>query len=401
MGLGTASRVRAITEAPQPTFQDLEFFFGRIDPGATRTYTTQVQVPKDAHSCYWTVRFRFAEEYGHQPPDATLRLRVRGRQRPLFSAQYHLIDDVRGNGDGLAQSGESVRLRVVVRNLGAGTSADTVATLKPVQSPGVFLHRGRGRLTLGRLAPGEEQSGEFVFDLRPGSDTRAVKLELTLVDQEIQEGVRDQLTVPIQAGARSPTSLSGAVTVRRDRAPLHGGADERSPVLFVAPRGATFRLTGQAGGFYRLQLPSGLPGFLSVADTERTGTVPPGTPPVLVRQFHLTPPLIQVGPYPLRTTEEVVTLTADVVDDTQVQDAHIEVTNPRAKVIRQKQYYQSNRKGQSPRALRLSAPVRLAPGLNFVTFVARESAQVRSEQVIVILREPGPRRPVALGSAVR
>ncbi len=29
--------VRAITEAPQPTFQDLEFFFGRIDPGATRS----------------------------------------------------------------------------------------------------------------------------------------------------------------------------------------------------------------------------------------------------------------------------------------------------------------------------------------------------------------------------
>jgi len=397
LGLGPAYRVRAISETASPALRDLEFFFGRIEPGGSRSYTTTVTIPQDAHSSIWKVRLRFVEEYGHQPPDQRLRLRVRGQRRAIFAAQYQFIDDVVGNEDGLAQWGESLRLHLRVRNIGAGRSADAVATLKNLAGAEVFLHRSRGRLALGALKPGQEASGEFVFDLRRTGVSKAVKLELIIFDNQLQEGVRQRILLPVSRSGRTLQELEGWIVIRASRALVTSGADARSAPLGFAQRGMAFRLSGRAGGRYRFLRMGDLPGFVSVADAERV-TVQPrvSLDRPLERHFQLTPPILRLNRYPLSTAAEELSVSGVAHDDRRVKDVYVVVSNFKAKRIRQKVYYQSNRDGVNPRALAFSARVPLSPGLNYISVVAREDNYVRTQKMIVVLQEPRSRALTAL-----
>jgi len=389
LGLGPAYRVRAISEAASSALRDLEFFFGKIEPGGSRTFTTRVAIPRDARSSIWKVRLRFVEEYGHQPPDQRLRLRVRGQRRAIFAAQYQFIDDVVGNEDGLAQWGESLRLRLRVRNIGAGRSAETVATLKNLAGAEVFLHRSRGRVTLGALKPGQEATGEFVFDLRRTGASKAVKLELIIFDNQLQEGVRQRILLPVTHSGRTPEDLAGWIVIRKDRAVVTSGADGRSALIGHARRGMAFRLVGRAGGRYRILRAGDLPGFVSVADAERVTTQPRvRVDRPIERRFQLTPPILRLNRYPLSTAAGQLIISGVAHDDRQVKDIFVQVSNPKAKRVRQKIYYQSNRGGINPRALAFSARVPLSPGLNYVSVVARESTFVRTQKVLVVLQEP-------------
>jgi carboxyl-terminal processing protease len=402
LGLGPAYRVRAISEAASPALRDLEFFFGRIEPGGSRTYTAQVAIPRDARSCIWKVRLRFVEEYGNQPPDQRLRLRVRGRRRAIFAAHYQFVDDVVGNEDGLAQWGESLRLRLRVRNVGTGESVDTVAVLKNLAGAEVFLHRNRGRVTLGTLKPGQEATGEFVFDLRRAGVSKVAKLELSIFDNQLGEGVRQRILLPVSRSGRTPEELEGWLVIRAERAAVTSGADARAPLMGHATRGMAFKLLGRVGGLYRFVRADGLPGFVSAADAARVTARPPASADrPLVRHFQLTPPILRLNRYPLSTTAGDITLSGVVHDDRQVQDVFVEVSNPRAKRVRQKVYYQSNRDGAEPRALAFTTRVPLSPGLNYVTVVARETTYVRTQQVIVVLQEKATRALTALQPARR
>ena len=397
LGLGPAYRVRAISEAASPALQDLEFFFGKIEPGGSRSYTTHVSIPRDAHSSIWKVRLRFVEEYGHQPPDQRMRLRVHGKRRAIFAAQYQFIDDVVGNEDGLAQWGESLRLRLRVRNIGAGQSADTVATLKNLAGAEVFLHRSRGRLALGSLKPGQEATGEFVFDLRRTGVSKAVKLELIVFDNQLQEGVRQRILLPVSRSGRTLQELEGWIVIRKPSAVVTSGADARSMPLGTASRGMAFKLVGRAGGRYRILRDGDLPGFVSVADAERV-TVPPSVRPnrPMERHFQLTPPILRLNRYPLSTAAGQLTVSGVAHDDRRVKDVYVVVSNPKAKRVRQKIYYQSNRDGVNQRALAFSARVPLSPGLNYISVVARENNFVRTQKVLVVLQEPRSRALTAL-----
>ncbi len=397
LGLGPAYRVRAISDAASSALRDLEFFFGKIEPGASRSFTTHVAIPRDARSSIWKVRLRFVEEYGHQPPDQGLRLRVHGKRRAIFAAQYQFIDDVVGNEDGLAQWGESLRLRLRVRNIGTGASADTVATLKNLAGAEVFLHRNRGRVTLGALKPGQEATGEFVFDLRRTGGAKAVKLELIIFDNQLQEGVRQRILLPVSRSGRTPQELDGWVVIRKDRAEVRSGADKRSALIGYARRSMAFKLVGRTGGRYRILRAGDLPGFVSVADAERVTTPPRVIPDRLTeRHFQLTPPILRLNRYPLSTAAEQITVSGVAHDDRQVKDIYVVVSNPKAKRMRQKVYYQSNRDGINPRVLAFSARVPLSPGLNYVSVVARESTFVRTQKVLVVLQEPHSRALTAL-----
>jgi carboxyl-terminal processing protease len=399
LGLGPAYRVRAMTEAESPALRDLEFFFGKIAPGGSRSFTATVRIPKSARSAVWRVRFRFFEEYGHQPPEQELRLRIRGRRRAVFAARYQLIDPAPGgNGDGLAQWGESLRLRLSVRNIGPGTSPDTVATLKNLGGPEVFLHRGKGRLRLGELAPGQQRDGEFRFDLRRTGTARVVKLQLHVYDNELHEGVEQRILLPVSRRSRTVAPVSGWVRVSAPRAPVSAGADERASSLGMAPRGASFRVSGRAGGFYRVEVADGQPGFVPVSKVVREEKPPLRPRPVKLRpEFQLTPPLIRMDRYPLSTAKAQIQVSGTAYDDERIKDVYVEVRHPGGPRPLRKVYYRSNRHGATRRAMRFRTPVPLKVGLNHITVVARETHHVRSQRTLVVLRQSSDRALTALG----
>ena len=66
-----------------------------------------------------------------------------------------------------------------------------------------------------------------------------------------------------------------------------------------------------------------------------------------------------------------------------------------AKIEHRKVFYLSNRKGSTPKSLRLDAVIPLWPGANQVTVVARQSNQVQSNQTLIVQRRGGPEQPTA------
>ena len=151
-----------------PFFDGREFVFGRIKPGETRTFTVPVKLPKDALTRVDPLKLEVTEEHGaktHARHQRAARQASTGRQRPVSRYAYQLIDDVKGNGDGLMQRGESVRLHVTVKNSGTGKANETLAQLRNLSDEGVFINKGR--FNVDNLAPGESKTIDFTFDVRP------------------------------------------------------------------------------------------------------------------------------------------------------------------------------------------------------------------------------------------
>jgi carboxyl-terminal processing protease len=387
LGLGPAYRVRAVTSAPGHYFDRKEFVFGRIDPGQIRTWIVPVRIPQGSLSQIHPLKITFFEEYGHQPTPVEIAIRVQGRRRPLFACQYQLIDEAKGNRDGLPQRGESVGLRVTVRNLGPGRAMETLLTVKNMSGSAVFIRKGR--FAVGALAVGQERTVDFAFDIQKETSARSITLELAVSDGKLQTAVRERIVFPLARSSRPPADLEGIVEVVASEAELRGGADSGSPLLGQVLKGSTFKLLGKIHGWYRVQWSSGNQAFLAVQDAKR---LPPGllgpAAAKLKRHFQITPPLLKLRRLPLVTAAPYVTVKGVAHDDTNVKDVYVEVGQWKGVLTRQKVYYQSNRSGFDPRTLKIAARVPLKVGLNYVKVVARQNNRVETERVFICLRRP-------------
>jgi carboxyl-terminal processing protease len=384
-GPGMAGQVRATLKGDDPFFEGREFAFGRIKPGETRTFTVPVKLPKDALTRVDPLRLDVTEEHGGKTQLDTneLLVHVDGPQRPIYSYAYQVIDDLKGNGDGLIQRGESVRLHVTVKNTGPGKALDTTAQLRNVSDEGVFINKGR--FDLKAIGPNESKTIDFTFDVRPEYRPDAAKVELTVYDQTLHEFVTDKLTFPIVA-ARPTQTASGTVTAAAGTS-IYGGADKGAPVVGSADKGAAFKLTGTSGDFWRVDL-DGRPGFIAKTAAQKSDATAPAKV-AWDMSWQVSPPKLQVTAGAPIVDATTFHLSSTAKDEHKVADMFVFVSNRQAKIDRRKVFYRSNRKAANQAVQSFDTDIPLWPGANVVTVVARESTQVQSQQTIVVeRREP-------------
>jgi carboxyl-terminal processing protease len=385
-GPGMAGQVRASIKADDPFFDGREFVFGRIKPGETRAFTVPVKLPKDSPSRVDPLRLEVSEEHGAKTMLDTneLVVRVSGPERPLFAYAYQLVDDLKGNGDGLLQRGESVRLHVTVKNSGTGKANETWAQLRNLSDEGVFINKGR--FNFDNLAPGESKSIDFTFDVRPEYKGDNARVELSVYDTVLHDFVTDKLTFPI-VDAKPAQDASGLVTVSVPSTTIRGGADKDAPLVGTAQKGAAFTLTGVAGDWWRVAL-DGRPGFIAKPQAVRGDGAAP-TKLAFAPEWDVSPPKLTVTPATGLVDTATIHLSGIASDEHRVADVFVFVSNRGAKIDRRKVFYRSNRKSANPATQAFDADVQLWPGANVVTVVARESTQVQSQQTIVVeRREP-------------
>ncbi|MGZ3441215.1 MAG: COG1361 S-layer family protein, partial [Polyangia bacterium] len=389
-GPGMAGQVRATLKGDDPFFEGREFAFGRIKPGETRTFVVPVKLPKDALTRTDPLRLEVTEEHGAKTTLDTneLLVKIDGPQRPIYSYAYQVIDDVKGNGDGLIQRGESVRLHVTVKNSGTGQALDTTAQLRNLSDEGVFINKGR--FDLKAIGPNESKTIDFTFDVRPEYRPDAAKVELTVYDQTLHEFVTDKLSFPIANAAKPVDVVTGMVTASAANTQIYGGADKDAPVIGMADKGSHFMLTGTAGEFWRIQL-DGRPGFIAkpAAQKGELRAPAPGEKIAWTQQWQVSPPRLEVKAGAPLVDSSTIHLSSTARDEHKVADMFVFVSNRTAKIDRRKVFYRSNRKAQNQAIESFDAEIPLWPGANVVTVVARESTQVQSQQTIVVeRREP-------------
>jgi carboxyl-terminal processing protease len=383
-GAAPTSRLRAVSSSTNKLLDNLEFVFGRVEPGSSQTWSVPVDV-RDAPTRIDDVTLKFEEKNGNAPAPYTFPVSIQGVERPTFAYGYQLIDDIQGNNDGKVQRGEQVRLFVKVRNTGKGVSVRTITTLSNLSGVGIFIRKGL--FLLDRLAPGETKTASFTLEVQPAYAQPTFKLELTVYDDALREYVTDKLEFPVVEGGDPPQQASGAVRVSAARGVFRAWAADDAPSVGAAPRGAGFTVEGRYPGWYRVLVAPSRPAFIAAKHVTPGG---PPTPGKFVGRWQVTPPKLTVKVPSYATTGSSMRIEGVAVDETRVSDLFVFVRNPDAKIDSRKIFYQSNGNAKMPKELRFSTEVPLWPGANYVTVHARENDEVQSQDTVVIFRKPPP-----------
>ncbi|HVV87531.1 MAG TPA: MXAN_5808 family serine peptidase [Kofleriaceae bacterium] len=397
-GGGTAYRVHVRSHADDGLFDDGELLFGKIAPGETRTFSTRVEVPKDSIARVDRLTFDLTEARGATAAVPPVEVTVAAADRPTFSYAYQIIDD--GNGDGLLQRHENQRVRVTVKNTGTGTAAETTAILRNASGDGVQLTSSR--MELGALAPGAEKTVEFGFSVGDDYAAPEAVVELLIYDQVLGTQAGEKLKLPVLKSGTAVTAAGGVVEVKKDATEIRSGASTDTGVVARAAKGARFKVTGKLGPWIKIERDGGLPGFVAATSVDKSTGKPGNEPATPV--FQVTPPAITLNASSYRSAADSFELDGKVTDDTHVEDVYVFVSNQGAKVETRKVFYRSNRGGKVTNALDFAATVPLWDGSNMVTVVARENADVRSMETLVIYKDSSAvakATPAAAGASVQ
>ena len=389
-GTAVAGQVRGMVKGDDGLFEGREFLFGKIGPGETKSFTVNVKVPKDAITRTDPLTLDVSEELGAKTKleSDAFTIKIAGTPRPQFSYAYQLVDDLSGNGDGLAQKGEGVRLHVTVRNIGEGKAPDAIAQLRNLSGDGLFFNKGR--FPLGVIEPGQEKSMDFTFDVKQELSGEQFRVELSVYDDVLHEYVQDKLSFDTHPPVATATR-SGSVTTSAE-APVLTGALKDAAIIGTAKKGAVFKATGTAGEFVRVEL-DGRPGYLPRNLVKDSTAAPSGG---LDPKWQVSPPKLALKEVSGVVVGDKLHIIGKAHDENKLSDVFIFVSNRRAKIDRRKVYYRSNRNGANAKEMSFDAEVPLWPGANFVSVVARESTSVQSQNTIIVQRETA-----APGVAVR
>ena len=376
-GKTTVYRTRALLRSDNLLFDENELVFGKIAPGATKTYDLSVKVPRSTLTRVDLIAAQVSGQGKLSAKAAEMSLTIQGKAHPTFAYAYQTIDDVNGNRDGLVQRGERVRTVVRVKNIGAGTALRTEAMVRNgAGQEGILI--SAGRFDVKDLAPGATKDFSFTYDVGQEFQGDEYQLELVIGDTILGESVGDKIKIPVARAGQAPTAEEGKATIAKAGVALRESASAGGLVVGTAETGATFKVTGRLGDFLRVDLGDEHTAFVATADTTKGGT---GQPTYATR-WNMTPPILLVNA-PTVVTGSSVHLSGVATDNTEVRDLYIRVWNRESKLPPKKVFYLPN-KGQKNK-LSFEADIPLWPGSNLIQVFARESHEVQSVQTLTVL----------------
>ena len=381
-------RLRALTYSDNNLFEGMEFLFGSVPPGESRTWKVPLDVPRSALTRRDSVRLEFQEAGGHAPDDTSRMVGIRALARPRFAVTFRIDDRSQGNGDGLLQPGESADLVVDVNNVGDGKSFTTLAALRNADDDdntrGLFVERGR--VHADDLAAGDRKSVSFSFRVKPDVRVEALPVSVSVMDTEVREITSEKFMLRIDLpGDENLEPIAGEAYIARAQGgsvALRGIHDESAPLAATAD--GAVRVDGRFGEWYRVPTDDGL--YLW-ADARAVQIVDkPASIAALIAAIPNGPPVIRLnGDRPgVETKSAAITLSGEASGRVQLKDLFIFVNN-------KKIFFKSNESGPSGKdqnRLEFMATVPLEEGVNRITVVAREDKDLSSRQTLIVRRDP-------------
>ncbi|MFH2009917.1 MAG: MXAN_5808 family serine peptidase [bacterium] len=390
-GGGTAYQVRGLVYSTNPMLQHREVFFGKVAPGATRSAVLSVKLLPGARPRADDLSVRFFTGNGGLPPSICTVFRIRERPKPAFAYTRQLMDVIQGNGDGGIQPGEHVRMRVQVKNVGAGAAGETYLRLKSLSGDAITV--GRGLYALTGLKPGATQTVELDFKVMQPLPLPKVKLKLSISDCTSGKSVSENLVLPVASASSGAQRVRHVLRPARPQVAIYQSPRGRHIIGWAGDRArfaAEARTGTAATGHYRIRLGKGSTGFVSAADVRRVGGQ---ARPVVHWRWLPSPPQIQLGKVSDISRSQSVTIQGEAVDKLRVSDVYVSVSRllrspDQSRIIGvdyNKIFYRAN-KGGAQKRLSFKATIPLWEGSNLVTIVARENDEIRTRRAIRVLR---------------
>ncbi|MFO0614327.1 MAG: MXAN_5808 family serine peptidase [Polyangiaceae bacterium] len=398
-GAGTIYRLRANTESENGNFDSKELVFGRLGPGEERTAhvplgycdsngpkdastkkakeTKRVcKIPMDANERADGVAIKFEAEGGEPPPAQDLRTIVHALPRPRFKYSYEIVDDRGGNGDGKLQGGEKASLYLTVKNVGAGRSYDTVASIVNLSGDDLTLHKGR--FDISNMEPGDVKRLTFTFDVASKTKEQEVTLSLSVSDRDVRETASQKLHLPLEA----PNEVAALDATKQ--------AGEQGAMLLESPKsgahafgklspGTAVSVVGHTGSFDKVVVEGDRFAFVATSELAAGGGTP-AVPLGFEDVYSHAPPELELHAAALSTTSDTIELKGTAVGSDKLIDLY-------GFVGERKFFYQSNKDGADPKSASFDVSVPLRPGVNIIYVVARESPDSTTRRVVVVRKD--------------
>lgn len=222
----------------------VEFYLGRIEPGASRSYATKTRLSDAYPSELSSVNVALTDPSGTALAEASLVARAEGPALPRYAWSWTFDDRAGGDGDGTLEVGETVTLRVDVLNVGEGAGGEVKFALKKGEGlgPAAELVREKASFTLKALPAGERASGELAFRLLAAPADGKVPMKLTLFDKDrfdygavVKAGFYDYYSqeepLSLDVGAVLPAARREPPAIQITRGP---GLESADPVVTLS-----------------------------------------------------------------------------------------------------------------------------------------------------------------------
>ena len=356
-----------------------EFVFGKVTGGGSRSWKVRIGVPRGTLTRQDEVRFVFHCDCRKPPDPLNVTVKTKGLKRPRMLVSWWLDDA--GNGDGLIEPGETITMNLAVTNGGKGKAFKVKGLLKNEAGRDLFLKRGKGRFQIDGIDPGQTATGSFVFDVRPDARRDYLPVELSVWDTDLAISHTAGMKLPVrQKAAGKVVRGKWRLRVRRPGV-LRAGPSGRMPVCGRVTKG-TLRADRKFEGFYRVVTAGGPAGWIPAGLVRPTAGRGPRAKILPAPQ--LTPPLVKIERAPLLVEgdQRQAKILLDVSDaDSPLRDVALWVGDEKVLLVDGSEIRNNH--------LKLEAAVKLKPGPNLVTVIAREGKKFASRSQVIITRAGG------------
>jgi len=387
LGKHALHRLRITTESDLHAVDKLDFIIGKVPANESRQWAIPVKLSKALTS--QTVRLT-ARAYNDRSQkvlagtkESHMFLPIQGRARPRFGYSSQVIDVV-GNGNGLLGSGEKIKLRVRVHNLGDGPVKKAVATLSNRGGGEIFITEGRAQFS--NLKADQNTVLEFDLEARDGVISKGTQLELRIRERTLGQTFVHQLKVPIEA-KDSPSLRDRLIRWGTQEQPLnvYSGASKETGLLGIIGSEKSFFSDAVAGSWVRIPLePDGYGWVNGTAMTKAKTTerisqrlqldyMPQVLEPVISLDLE-SPELVETETILFKGLVDFPTL-----DHSMRPDMYIFLD-------RDKVFYRQAEQTDAKK-IHFEAKLSLKKGMNYITVHARAGGKLQSKKRVRIYRQ--------------
>lgn len=377
-------QVRGISSSKNGLFDKLEFIFGKIGAGSTKSYSATIEIPKSSLDREDEVTITFEELNHHSPRDIKLNIITEALPRPIFAYSYQILDPGKGssknNEDGLIQAGEDIDLLISVKNVGDGAAEKNVVSVKDLSNKEIFVKNGRAEI--GHLDPGEKKEIKLSFFVKETVTSDKFSMDMIISDMVFGTFLTNKLSFPIVSTKSKMLQTSGLLQVRRNHVPLYGGMSFDSVVLSMMKGGTVLAANAKNSDWFRTTLPENRHGWVSAKDVLVLNDVQrkPDTLELFIQRI---PPTITLGKSLSHVLfgNEQLPLSAVIEDDICVKHVYVMINNDKV-------FFKSNKVASPKEQTRfeINTNLLLKEGPNVVTIVARDDQDLVTVKSFVATR---------------
>lgn len=186
VGSNPAFRVWGRTESDNPFVSNLDFAFGKINPGEEKTWSAEIETPESALDRWDSMSLSLKRLGSDEAGKGEGGVRMLSLPKPDFAYSYVLTDENPENsgksGDGLLEEGERAILKVIITNRGEVAATAMEANLKGDDKEELYLEAARHHIET--LGPGEKKEVEFSFKLLKPDEEGNATVGLSISDSD-------------------------------------------------------------------------------------------------------------------------------------------------------------------------------------------------------------------------